>query len=123
MSPRNSHDAAAAAGLLKEPRDSLDALDSLDDVKPEPMDIESEAGRPHDANGNGKNLDHEYSVPSTVKFAWLGTYFFFSLALTLYNKAVLGMVSLDSRVDVCEPLRRGDAGLPDARRQDKAAAT
>lgn len=61
------------------------------EVKPEPTDLEAEAGRvemPKD-----KNLDHEYTVPSTVKYAWLGTYFFFSLLLTLYNKLVLGMVS------------------------------
>lgn len=38
-----------------------------------------------------QNLDHEYSIPSTVKFGWLGTYFFFSLLLTLYNKLVLSM--------------------------------
>jgi hypothetical protein len=57
--------------------------------KPELSDLEAEAGRaelPRD-----RNLDHEYSVPSTIKFAWLGTYFFFSLLLTLYNKLVLGM--------------------------------
>lgn len=38
------------------------------------------------------NVDHEYSIASTVKFTWLGTYFFFSLILTLYNKLVLGTV-------------------------------
>lgn len=68
------------------------------EVKPELTDLEAEAGRveaPKD-----KNLDHEYSIPTTVKFAWLGTYFFFSLLLTLYNKLVLGMVS-------CAPLRTG----------------
>ncbi|KAF4121711.1 UAA transporter family [Geosmithia morbida] len=81
MSRRNSDEAEAT--LLKPD-------DNPDDIKPEPMDIESEAGRPENSS-SGKNLDHEYSVPSTIKFAWLGTYFFFSLALTLYNKAVLGM--------------------------------
>ena len=54
------------------------------------MDLEQDAAR---ADGpKDKNIDHEYSVASTVKFAWLGTYFFFSLLLTLYNKLVLGMV-------------------------------
>jgi len=53
------------------------------------MDLEQDAAR---ADGpKDKNIDHEYSVASTVKFAWLGTYFFFSLLLTLYNKLVLGM--------------------------------
>lgn len=59
--------------------------------KPEAFDIEAEGGRSDVPKS--QNLDHEYSVPSTVKFAWLGTYFFFSLLLTLYNKLVLGMVS------------------------------
>lgn len=55
------------------------------------LDVESDAGRAEPPKNN--NLEHEYSIPSTVKFAWLGTYFFFSLLLTLYNKLVLGMVS------------------------------
>lgn len=57
----------------------------------EAVDIEADGGRVEAPND--KNLDHEYSVASNVKFAWLGTYFFFSLLLTLYNKLVLGMVS------------------------------
>lgn len=43
------------------------------------------------AAAKDQNLDHEYSIPSTIKLTWLGTYFFFSLLLTLYNKLVLGM--------------------------------
>ena len=61
------------------------------EMKGDGLDLESEAGRAE--TSNDQNLDHEYSIPSTVKFAWLGTYFFFSLLLTLYNKLVLGMVS------------------------------
>ncbi|KAM0255691.1 hypothetical protein ACHAQJ_005535 [Trichoderma viride] len=49
-----------------------------------------EAGKSH-SDSQDQNLDHEYSIPSTVKFTWLGTYFFLSLVLTLYNKLVLGM--------------------------------
>ncbi|KAG6061232.1 hypothetical protein E4U17_002235 [Claviceps sp. LM77 group G4] len=52
-------------------------------------DVEASAGRPEPSSD--QNLDHEYSIPSTIKFTWLGTYFFFSLLLTLYNKLVLGM--------------------------------
>lgn len=59
------------------------------EAKSEDPDVEASAG--HQPPSKGANLDHEYSIPSTVKFAWLGTYFFFSLALTLYNKLVLGM--------------------------------
>lgn len=59
------------------------------------LDLESHAGRAEPPKN--QNLDHEYSIPSTVKFAWLGTYFFFSLLLTLYNKLVLGMVRLQPR--------------------------
>jgi hypothetical protein len=61
-----------------------------DDDKPEPLDLEANSSsEPQKA----QNLDHEYSIPSTIKFAWLGTYFVFSLALTLHNKLVLGSVS------------------------------
>ncbi|RDA95440.1 hypothetical protein CP533_5447 [Ophiocordyceps camponoti-saundersi (nom. inval.)] len=60
------------------------------DYKADVRDIESEADSDSLPN---QNLDHEYSIPSTVKFTWLGTYFFFSLLLTLYNKLVLGMFS------------------------------
>lgn len=60
------------------------------------VDVEGAAGRAELPKNN--NLEHEYSIPSTVKFAWLGTYFFFSLLLTLYNKLVLGMVSYQSQL-------------------------
>ena len=83
LSPRNSND-----HVRMNP-----SPDYTREPKPELSDLEAEAGRaelPRD-----RNLDHEYSVPSTIKFAWLGTYFFFSLLLTLYNKLVLGMVSFD----------------------------
>ncbi|KAG6011864.1 hypothetical protein E4U54_007862 [Claviceps lovelessii] len=53
------------------------------------LDVEASAGLPERLGD--QNLDHEYSIPSTIKFTWLGTYFFFSLLLTLYNKLVLGM--------------------------------
>ncbi|RSL67207.1 hypothetical protein CEP54_003400 [Fusarium duplospermum] len=53
------------------------------------LDLESHGARAEPPKN--QNLEHEYSIPSTVKFAWLGTYFFFSLLLTLYNKLVLGM--------------------------------
>ncbi|KPM43323.1 hypothetical protein AK830_g3155 [Neonectria ditissima] len=59
------------------------------ETKGEHVDLENDAGRAEPPKD--QNLDHEYSVASTVKFAWLGTYFFFSLLLTLYNKLVLGM--------------------------------
>ncbi|EFY86316.1 hypothetical protein J3458_020398 [Metarhizium acridum] len=61
-----------------------------DDSKPSSQeDVEASAGRSE--TSRDQNLDHEYSIPSTIKFTWLGTYFFFSLLLTLYNKLVLGM--------------------------------
>ncbi|OAA39171.1 hypothetical protein NOR_06431 [Metarhizium rileyi] len=58
--------------------------------KPSNQDVEAGAGHSEPSRGE-QNLDHEYSIPSTTKFTWLGTYFFFSLLLTLYNKLVLGM--------------------------------
>ena len=70
---------------------------SLDDqdIKREQLDIEDQAGRDE---VKAQNLEHEYSIPTAVKFTWLGTYFFFSLTLTIYNKLVLGKVSLDNLV-------------------------
>jgi hypothetical protein len=43
--------------------------------------------------GQKRSVELEYETPNSVKFIWLGTYFFFSLLLTLYNKLVLGSVS------------------------------
>lgn len=61
-------------------------------LTPEEQDFKDiEAGK-SESDSQNQNLDHEYSIPSTVKFTWLGTYFFLSLVLTLYNKLVLGMV-------------------------------
>lgn len=61
-------------------------------LTPEEQDFKDiEAGK-SESDTQNQNLDHEYSIPSTVKFTWLGTYFFLSLVLTLYNKLVLGMV-------------------------------
>jgi hypothetical protein len=55
------------------------------------MEIEDSAAAGASKDGQKHSgLGVEYSVASTVKFAWLGTYFFFSLMLTLYNKIVLG---------------------------------
>lgn len=82
MSRRDSQEPVA----LLTPEEQRDG-----ELKPAPMDVEADAGRTEAPKS--QNLDHEYSIPSTVKFAWLGTYFFFSLLLTLYNKLVLGMVS------------------------------
>ncbi|KAL6891949.1 triose-phosphate transporter family domain-containing protein [Trichoderma evansii] len=60
-------------------------------LTPEEQDFKDiEAGKSESENTN-QNLDHEYSIPSTVKFTWLGAYFFLSLVLTLYNKLVLGI--------------------------------
>lgn len=73
-------------------RNSQDvALLSPDERDLKPDDLE--AGKSH-GDSKDQNLDHEYSIPSAVKFTWLGTYFFFSLVLTLYNKLVLGKVRL-----------------------------
>jgi hypothetical protein len=44
--------------------------------------------------GEKRSVELEYETPNSVKFIWLGTYLFFSLLLTLYNKLVLGSVSV-----------------------------
>ncbi|OAA73539.1 hypothetical protein ISF_00440 [Cordyceps fumosorosea ARSEF 2679] len=68
--------------LLEGGKGFLPRDDSLDDP-------EADAGRLEAISQS--NLDHEYSIPSAVKFTWLGTYFLLSLLLTIYNKLVLGV--------------------------------
>lgn len=97
MSRRNSQDVA----LLSQEEQERE-------IKTGPFDVEQDAGRPEPPKD--QNLDHEYSIPSTVKFAWLGTYFFFSLLLTLYNKLVLGMVSWQNNIG--SQTRRGRLARP-----------
>lgn len=56
--------------------------------------------RPHDEESQvplidsdkAPAVDHEYEVSARTKLIYLGIYFFFNLALTIYNKAVLGKV-------------------------------
>ncbi|KID87488.1 Drp1p [Metarhizium guizhouense ARSEF 977] len=79
MSQRNSD----------EPVRLLSQRENDDSKRSSQEDVEASAGRSE--TSRDQNLDHEYSIPSTIKFTWLGTYFFFSLLLTLYNKLVLGM--------------------------------
>lgn len=38
---------------------------------------------------------HEYSIPTRTKYLYLGLYFGLNLTLTLFNKAVLGQVSVE----------------------------
>ncbi|KAF5136597.1 putative sugar phosphate/phosphate translocator [Metarhizium anisopliae] len=80
MSQRNSD----------EPVRLLSQGENDDSKRSSQEDVEASAGRSE--TSRDQNLDHEYSIPSTIKFTWLGTYFFFSLLLTLYNKLVLGML-------------------------------
>ncbi|UNI23633.1 hypothetical protein JDV02_009440 [Purpureocillium takamizusanense] len=79
MARRNSDEPVALLTPEEQDRES----------KVEGHDVEGAAGQ--EEPPQDQNLDHEYSIASTVKFTWLGTYFFFSLLLTLYNKLVLGM--------------------------------
>lgn len=39
-------------------------------------------------------IAHEYSIPATTKYLYLSLYFGLNLTLTLFNKAVLGQVSV-----------------------------
>lgn len=79
--------------MVPKSEEPLSLLSQHDDEHKRPdVDVESEAGSQEPPRN--QNLDHEYSIPSTVKFTWLGAYFFFSLLLTIYNKLVLRVVSL-----------------------------
>ena len=41
---------------------------------------------------------HEYSIPTRTKYLYLSLYFGLNLTLTLFNKAVLGQVSVHFRL-------------------------
>lgn len=69
----------------REAQFSLLPHDESDDVE---ANVQSGEGLEEKPSG-----ELEYETPNAVKFLWLGTYFFFSLMLTLYNKLVLGSVS------------------------------
>lgn len=43
----------------------------------------------------------EYQTPTTLKAVWLTTYFGFSMALTIYNKFILGSVRSDLDHGAC----------------------
>jgi hypothetical protein len=51
-----------------------------------------------DENTTATTLEPEYQTPTTVKFIWLGAYFLFSMLLTMYNKLILGSVSMVLRM-------------------------
>ncbi|OAA44674.1 Drp1p [Beauveria brongniartii RCEF 3172] len=60
-------------------------------ASPNDAAVDMEANLDRSEAASQSNLDHEYSIPSAVKFTWLGTYFLLSLLLTIYNKLVLGV--------------------------------
>jgi hypothetical protein len=72
------------------------ALLSHEESTPNPdvEDVEANAVAAKYEESDTRTVEVEYQTSATVKFIWLGTYFFFSLLLTLYNKLVLGSVSL-----------------------------
>jgi hypothetical protein len=45
---------------------------------------------------SSRTTEPEYQTPTSVKFMWLGSYFFFSMLLTLYNKLILGSVRMNT---------------------------
>ena len=76
------------AGLLGDDEN----LRRLDDASED--DLESYgAANAFEAKEPRRSGELEYYVASQVKYAWLATYFVFSLLLTLYNKLVLQWVS------------------------------
>lgn len=80
-----------ASQTQPEPSPSLQQAESRFSTRDDAAaDVEAGAGRAEPPAH--ANIDHEYSIPSTVKFTWLGTYFLLSLLLTIYNKLVLGVV-------------------------------
>ncbi|KAJ5373713.1 Drug/metabolite transporter [Penicillium concentricum] len=73
-----------------EPDEAELALLNDDSLSTTSDDLES--NRKHEATPD--TIDPEYQTPTSVKFMWLGSYFLFSMLLTLYNKLLLGSVSM-----------------------------
>ncbi|KAJ5530259.1 Drug/metabolite transporter [Penicillium freii] len=65
-------------------------------------DLESNRKNEDTTNTTNTTVELEYQTPMTVKFIWLGSYFLFSMLLTLYNKLLLGSVrmTLNMRMSV-----------------------
>jgi hypothetical protein len=80
--PKNNEEEEAELALLPH-EDSLSATGS-DDLE----------ANQKDENTTATKLEPEYETPTTVKFIWLGAYFLFSMLLTMYNKLILGSVSM-----------------------------
>lgn len=57
-------------------------------------DLESNRKNEDTTNTTNTTIELEYQTPMTVKFMWLGSYFLFSMLLTLYNKLLLGSVRM-----------------------------
>lgn len=68
---------------------NIDATDRLLSKESDTLqDLEAQSPVPAPAGP----VNAEYRVPTRTKLAYLGGYFFLNLALTIYNKAVLGKV-------------------------------
>lgn len=85
MAQKNEPQEEAELALLgSEESDGSDSITDVDDLeaqqKPEQDDAQSAAP--------------EYQTPTTLKFLWITAYFGFSMALTIYNKFILGSVRL-----------------------------
>ncbi|KAJ5910870.1 uncharacterized protein N7473_000173 [Penicillium subrubescens] len=77
---RKSEEQEEAELALLSSEDDSASITDLDDL---------EANRKDEPIIN-QNTEIEYQTPTTVKFIWLTCYFGFSMALTIYNKLVLG---------------------------------
>jgi hypothetical protein len=81
---RKSEEQEEAELALLSSEDDSASITDLDDL---------EANRKDEPIIN-QNTEIEYQTPTTVKFIWLTCYFGFSMALTIYNKLVLGSVRI-----------------------------
>lgn len=77
----------------QEQREAELALLSSDDSASAVDSYDLEANRKQEVT-DASSLEPEYQTPTTLKFLWVGAYFGFSMALTIYNKYILGSVSL-----------------------------
>ena len=81
------------SGPNKQEEAELALLDDDSLSTPASDDLESNR-KNEDTKNTNTTIELEYQTPMTVKFMWLGSYFLFSMLLTLYNKLLLGSVRM-----------------------------
>lgn len=99
--PELPRDSMSGAGGREQWHDSGVGSDDEEHTTADEMIEKERLYRPQDVEAQipalpvqpTRTVETEYEVSARTKLLYLGVYFFFNLALTIYNKAVLGKVS------------------------------